>query len=246
MSGFFVDGAGGLPRMAAFQELLMENRSLRRRAAQALCVTLVMSSPGVQAQPAAARATAAVDLDARFEEVRKDPQQTEALFKVGRKVAAVCMHCHGEGGNSIKPDIPNLAGQNPSYLFDQMRQFTDGRRRNTFMEGMIRSMSADEKIGMALFYAAQPVVPAGAGNASLVAKGQAYYGKVCFRCHGTDGRGNERMARIAGQQPVYLMETLKRYRAGSGTRINALMASNTQLMTDAEMEAIVAYVSSMP
>ena len=45
-----------------------------------------------------------------------------------RKVAAFCANCHGEGGNSVKPDVPNLAGQNTAYLLDQVRQFSDGRR----------------------------------------------------------------------------------------------------------------------
>ena len=104
--------------------------------------------------PAAAqsvRPSAKVDLDVRFREVQTDTQLAENLFKIGRKVAAVCANCHGDGGNSTKPSIPNLAGQNPAYLLEQIRQFSDGRRRNEFMEGMIRAMNNDEKIGMVLF-----------------------------------------------------------------------------------------------
>jgi len=203
------------------------------------------SSPA-QAQPAAARASASVDLDARFAEAKNNPDVAETLQKIGRKVASVCANCHGEAGNSSKPDVPNLAGQNPAYLLEQLRQFADGRRRNTFMEGMIKAMTSDEKVGMVLFYAAQPVAHAPAASADLAAKGQAYYGKVCFRCHGLDGHGNEQLARIAGQQVAYLEATLKRYRAGSGARINPLMADNTRLMTDGDIEAVVAYVHAMP
>lgn len=206
----------------------------------AACTALCLALPAF-----AQSARAPVDLDARFGEAKKDPKLAESLFRTGRKVAAVCAHCHGEGGNSLKSDIPNLAGQNPAYLLDQLRQFAEGRRRNEFMEGMIKAMNGDEKIGMVLFYAAQPVTPQPAGNAPLAARGREYYDKICFRCHGADGLGNEQMARIAGQQPEYLRTTLKRYRAGSGARVNALMASNTRLMTDADIEAVVAYVASM-
>ena len=80
----------------------------------------------------------------------------------------------------------------------------------------------------------------------LAAKGQEYFEKTCFRCHGTGGRGNEQIARIAGQQPVYLRLTLQRYRAGTGVRANSIMTPNTKLMSDADIEAVVAYVSSMP
>lgn len=205
----------------------------------------MLAAPFAAAQPAAARASAGVDLPARFAEVRADAKLTDTLSRTGRKVAAVCANCHGEGGNSIKPDIPNLAGQNPAYLLEQVQKFADGRRRNPFMEGMIKAMSADEKIGMVLFYSSQSVTRTPPSNAPLVAKGAEYFGKVCFRCHGTDGRGNDKIARIAGQQADYLRLTLKRYRAGTGERIDPLMAANTRLMTDADIDSVVAYVNAM-
>ena len=174
-----------------------------------------------------------------------DPKVADELYKVGRKVAAVCANCHGDGGNSTKPSVPNLAGQNPAYLLEQVRQFADGRRRYEFMEGMIRAMNSDEKIGMVLFYAAQPVTPKPVADAALLAKGQEIFGKNCFRCHGDMGRGNDQIARIAGQQTDYLRSTLKRYRDGPNTRANSIMTPNTKLLTDADIESLVAYVSSM-
>lgn len=200
---------------------------------------LTPASPSF-AQSAAARATADVDLGARLQAAQADPKLGESLFKTGRRVAAVCANCHGEGGNSPKADTPNLAGQNPAYLLEQLRQFADGRRRNEFMEGMIKAMTADEKVGMVLFYAAQPVTLKPSIKPALVAKGKEYYGKTCFRCHGEDGHGGEKFARIAGQQPEYLTATLKRYRVGQGVRTDPLMAANTKLMTDADIDAVVA------
>ena len=213
-----------------------------------LLATLFAMTPASpsRAQSAAARATADVDLGARLQAAQTDPKLGESLFKTGRRVAAVCANCHGEGGNSPKADTPNLAGQNPAYLLEQLRQFADGRRRNEFMEGMIKAMTADEKVGMVLFYAAQPVTLKPSIKPALVAKGKEYYGKICFRCHGEDGRGGEKFARIAGQQPEYLTTTLKRYRVGQGVRTDPLMAANTKLMSDADIEAVVAYVMTMP
>ena len=99
---------------------------------------------------------------------------------------------------------------------------------------------------MVLFYAAQQVAHQTTANPTLAAKGQEYYGKICFRCHGNVGRGNELIARIAGQQADYLRVTLKRYRDGTDVRANSIMTPNTKSMTDADIEAVVAYVSSMP
>ncbi|ACM32074.1 MULTISPECIES: c-type cytochrome [Diaphorobacter] len=186
-----------------------------------------------------------VDIDTRLQQAMADPKLADELYKVGRKVSAVCANCHGDGGNSTKPSVPNLAGQNPAYLLEQVRQFADGRRRYEFMEGMIRAMNSDEKIGMVLFYAAQPVTPKPVADAALQAKGQEIFGKNCFRCHGDMGRGNDQIARIAGQQTDYLRSTLKRYRDGPNTRANSIMTPNTKLLTDADIESLVAYVSSM-
>ena len=102
----------------------------------------------VLAQPAKDAAPAGADLGARVKAVQADPAQFEAAYKLGGKAAAVCALCHGNNGNSLNADIPNLAGQNPAYLLEQLRQFAEGRRRNEFMEGMIKAMDSDEKVGM--------------------------------------------------------------------------------------------------
>lgn len=208
-----------------------------------LCVyTMVLPC---NAQSVSARSSAGVDLTARLKEVEHDAKLSEDILKIGRKVAAVCANCHGETGNSPKPDTPNLAGQNPAYLIEQLRKFADGRRRFEFMEGMIKSMNSDEKIGVVLFYSTQKVVTKPASDIALAAKGKEYFNKICFRCHGNDGRGNEKFARVAGQQPDYLRLTLQRYRAGSGVRTDPLMESSTKLMTDADIEAVVMYAGAM-
>ena len=196
-------------------------------------------------QPAAA-AGPKPDLDARFKEAMTNPQLADQLYKTGRKVAAVCANCHGEGGNSTKSSVPNLAGQNPAYLMEQIRQFSDGRRRYEFMEGMIRAMNNDEKIGMVLFYAAQEVIHKPSSNKPLADRGADIFNKNCFRCHGNAGRGNDQVARIAGQQDEYLRTTLQRYRAGTNVRVNSIMTPNVKLLSDQDIEALVAYVSSMP
>lgn len=147
---------------------------------------------------------------------------------------------------STKASVPNLAGQNPAYLMEQIRQFSDGRRRYEFMEGMIRAMNNDEKIGMVLFYAAQDVIHKPTSNKALADKGADIFNKNCFRCHGNAGRGNDQVARIAGQQDEYLRTTLRNYRAGTVRRENSIMAPNVKLLSDQDIEALMTYVSSMP
>jgi cytochrome c553 len=208
-----------------------------------LCV-LTVAVPTF-AQSSRGRDMTSAELTTRLKEVEGDPKLNESFLKAGQRVAAICANCHGEGGNSLKPDIPNLAGQNPTYLINQMHQFASGKRRFEFMEGMIKAMSNDEKISVVLFYTAQKVMHKPAANAVLAAKGKDYFSKVCWRCHGENGRGNDMFPRIAGQQSEFMRTTLKRYRTGTGTRVDPLMAANTKMMTDGDIDAVVAYIGAM-
>jgi cytochrome c553 len=195
-------------------------------------------------QPAGAAAQ--VDLNARLKEVETNPRQWEAMYKAGKKVAAFCANCHGDGGNSIKPDVPNLAGQNAYYLLAQLREFsTTQRKSNEFKKRLVNVMSPDEKIGMVVFYAGQEVTFKPSSDSALVKKGGELYAKRCAECHERDGRGTREYSRIAGQQAGYLTTSLKGYRDGSGARIDRQMAVEVKPMTDADIAAVVAYVSSM-
>lgn len=169
----------------------------------------------------------------------------DAARKSGAKVAQFCANCHGDGGNSNNTDTPNLAGQNSAYLLEQVRRFSDGRRKNEFMEGMIKALKADEKIGITVYCASRNVLVRPVTNAALVAQGKEYYTKVCIKCHGDKGLGSDKFARIAGQQTGYLTKTLRRYRGVSKERIEPLMWQATSQMKDADIEAVVAYLASL-
>lgn len=188
---------------------------------------------------------ARISLEERLGSIMQDAAATQASVKAGRKVTLFCANCHGEGGNSSKSDIPNLAGQNPAFLLEQVKKFADGRRRNDFMQGMIKAMSDEEKVNAVVFFSSQEVKPHASSNPALASHGKELFFKICQRCHGEQGRGNDKIARIAGQQPEYLTLSLKRYRDGTGERIDPLMASNTKNLTDADINALVAFVSGM-
>jgi len=206
--------------------------------------TLVATSG--QAQPETARSSANVDLQKRLLQAKDDPKLAEKLLVSGAKVATFCANCHGAQGNSLNPTIPNLAAQHPTFLLLQLRKFADGTRRNEFMEGMIKALSADEKVGVALFYSSQTLPGKPSTNPTLAAKGKDIFSKNCFRCHGDNGLGDENYARIAGQQSEYLKLTLQRYKSGSGVRVDPLMAANTRLLSDSDLDAVVVHVSSLP
>ena len=205
----------------------------------AVVASMLISLPAA-GQPAPA------DLDARLKEIERDPRQFEAMSKSGRKVAAFCANCHGDGGNSVKTEVPNLAGQNLVYLLGQVKDIGSGARKSSeFHTRLIKVMKPDEKIGMIAFYAGQEVTPQPVSDPALAKKGAALYEKKCVECHEADGRGTRKYARIAGQQTVYLTTMLKSYREATGPRAKREMEKELQTMSDADIAAVVAYVSSM-
>ena len=187
-----------------------------------------------------------VDLAAMLKDAQANPAQLESLVKSGAKVATFCASCHGDGGNSAKPDVPNLAGQNAAYLLEEMRQFMDGRRRDTeFKQRLIKVLSPQEKIGLNLYYSRQSVTHKPAANPALAAKGQAIYKKECADCHEDDGRGTDKVARVAGQQFEYLNHTLNAYRTGSSLRSNRQMTTTVRSLSEPDVSAVAAYMASM-
>lgn len=201
-------------------------------------------SPSVYAQ--SAHGISQAELQARLQEAKSQPALAEKLLTLGKKVAEVCVNCHGSHHGKAVLEVPYLEGQNPAYLVEQIRQFSQGQRKNAFMEGILKAMSRDEMVGTVLFYEASKLAPRAPRDAALHAKGKAYYAQICIHCHQADGHGNERLPRIAGQHYGYVELTLKRYRDGSSVRSDPNMAFVTQGMSDQEIEAVATYLETMP
>jgi cytochrome c553 len=181
-------------------------------------------------------------LDARMKQVLADPKATAAAVVAAKKVTFLCEVCHGVDGNSSKPDVPNLGGQNPSYLLTQMDKFSRGLRHYQFMEGLMRLLSEDDRINATVFYATKAVKPAATASS---AAGKELFAQRCSMCHGEQARGNENTPRLAGQQPEYLKMSITRYRDRTGERIYEPMSTMTSVLKNADITALTAYLSSL-
>ena len=94
---------------------------------------------------------------------------------------------------------------------------------------------------------------ANVANAASAAKGQALVEKAnCASCHGAGLNAPILPAypKLAGQYPDYIFYALKAYKVGNGNaqygRNNAVMGSQVQSFSDADLQDIAAYVSSLP
>jgi len=90
-------------------------------------------------------------------------------------------------------------------------------------------------------------------NAANVDKGRALVEKGnCASCHGAGLNAPILPAypKLAGQYADYLYYALKAYKVGNGNpqygRNNAVMGSQVQPYSDADMQDIAAYIASLP
>jgi cytochrome c553 len=90
-------------------------------------------------------------------------------------------------------------------------------------------------------------------NAASAEKGQALVEKAnCASCHGAGLNAPilPVYPKLAGQYPDYLYYALKAYKVGNTNakfgRNNAIMNSQVQVFSDADLQDIAAYISSLP
>lgn len=168
--------------------------------------------------------------------------------------ATVCVPCHGEGGNSVIPTVPRLAGLRASYISKQLKDYLSGRRSNEMMAPVIASLDEGDVPGLAAHFAQQNPLPGEVREPQLLASGKAMYddGNVasgvpaCVGCHQERGVGNERNPRVAGQQQAYAIEQIQQFRSGKRTndRIKA-MRHVAERMTDEEIRAVAEYLAGL-
>ncbi|WP_296568422.1 c-type cytochrome [Zoogloea sp.] len=217
--------------------MVSKSRGVRCRCA-ALGLGLALMAGAVLADPPDPR-----DILERINKAR--PPDQKIAQDAGRKAAFFCANCHGETGLSKYGEVPNLAGQHPGYVLGKIDAFLNGRRKDAFMQGLMKVLSAEEKAQIAVFYAAQPVVPAGTPSAARAAEGRDHFEKNCVRCHGADARGGENFPRLAGQQPEYLRRSLMRYLKLSGERTYPPMTAAVSGLGERNVEAVVEYLSNL-
>lgn len=210
-------------------------------------VLLAGSVGTVLAAAPAPASIAAADADAAqlVKRAETDAALRQTLASEGRTSAGFCANCHGEGGISRYPEVPNLASQHPAYLLRQIEAFRSGKRKNDFMEGLMRLLKEREQAAIALHFASSPAKPSAAAPGPRAQQGAALFAKICARCHQDDARGTEQVPRLAGQQPEYLRSNLRRYLTQSGERIYAPMTAAVMQLGSDNIDAVVEYLTAL-
>ena len=172
----------------------------------------------------------------------------------GRNAYRVCQGCHKPNGAGLSDGTyPQLAGQHATVLIKQMADIRDGRRENPKMYPFAGKHIIDlQEIADVAAYLQNMKIPHdnGKGPGTNLARGKELYKSDCHSCHGENGEGNEKKFYpvLAGQHYKYMLRQIINIRDGKRRNANPKMVKLVQGYSDADMEAVVDYMSrlSMP
>ncbi len=157
----------------------------------------------------------------------------------GKAASAACAGCHGVDGNSTKPGMPSLAGQHRGYFIAAMQAYKDGTRKHPMMTPQMATLDTVTMQNVASYLAAQSIRPRSKPAVGDPAAGERLSAN-CGGCHGLQGHTiDARTPALAGQDPQYLVETMKYYR--DGTRKHEEMKAMLVAMKDDDLQHIAAY-----
>ncbi len=168
-----------------------------------------------------------------------------------------CKTCHGLSGQGYRGylPMPRLAGQQPTYLENQLRAFIGRRRTNPVMFNVAHALSPSMLTALAAYFKDLNPEPLGGAPRDFVATGKTIYEDglpesnvpACAACHGMEGKGEGEIPRLAGQLFPYTVKVLtnwtKERGQGPTQDISALMKPTAHNLTQTQIQAVAAYVS---
>jgi cytochrome c553 len=165
----------------------------------------------------------------------------------GAAKAQLCVACHGPAGNSTNPDYPVLAGQGARYLYLELNDFKAGRRTDPRMSPIAATLSRDDMLALAGYFAAQKPTPITFNpSPAMVAAGQKKAAEVlCTMCHLGGFIGQNEIPRVAGQYDQYIIKQLKDFRDRRRTNDAGNMTSVTKGLSDQDIENLAAYIANL-
>ncbi|REG14781.1 cytochrome c [Roseateles depolymerans] len=170
-----------------------------------------------------------------------------------------CAMCHGREGRATSAGyFPRIAGKPAGYLFNQLQNFREGRRRNTAMNHLMQYMSDDYLREMAAYFSSldlpyPPARPSGlTAEETRLAETLVYRGApqrqlpACVSCHGADMTGKlPAMPGLLTLPADYLIGQLGAWQTGSRhARAPDCMATVAQRLTADEVSVLARWLSS--
>jgi cytochrome c553 len=169
----------------------------------------------------------------------------------GATLAQRCAICHGPQGVS-DANSPNLAGQFAAVTYKELNDFKTGARVNVVMSPFAATMSNQDMLDVAAYYAYLPRVPSNKIDPKLAAPAIVTTGAPmrniapCGSCHGDiDNKAGSPW--LGGQSAVYIKAQLQAF--ATSTRRNDIhqqMRNIARQMTAEEVDQVARYYEAQP
>jgi cytochrome c553 len=158
--------------------------------------------------------------------------------------ADICAACHGPGGRSTDPTYPILAGQTSRYLYLQLRDYQEGRRKNELMSPVVAGLSRDELRELSDYFSRQKPLP----QTFKADPAKARLGKIkadetlCTMCHLGGFAGQNEIPRVAGQHFNYIVKQLRDFKSRTRTNDAGNMTSVSNTLNEQDIENLAHYL----
>jgi len=224
---------------------------LNQRSERHFCAAITSARVWLSALAAFAYATASWAEDTRKGAVPEKEVQAKLQY---------CKVCHGVSAQGFRGyyPIPRLAGQQPTYLENQLQAFIEHRRTNNVMFNVAHTLSPSMVTALAENFNALNPPPIGGAPRQLVATGGKIFQDglpdqdiaACAACHGPDATGTGLIPRLAGQLYPYVIDKLVNWgkERGQNPKIpdtSAIMSPVAHSLNKSQIEAVAAYVSAL-
>lgn len=261
-------------RAAATMEMRVKRRRPRSLfvalSATAAAGALVMAAPNWQSARAASETAPATSTSTPAQAASPAPgsasAQTPAPASQPRAPDTLdarvqgCTACHGAHGEGSANDyFPRLAGKPAEYLYNQLRNFREGRRHYPPMNYLIAYLSDDYLREIATYFSQLHTPyppPAAASDKALLARGEALvtHGDAargvpaCAACHGAALTGMlPAIPGLVGLHRDYLTAQLGAWRSGLRHALAPdCMHEVATRVSDEDVRAIATWLAAQP
>ncbi len=177
-----------------------------------------------------------------------------ALNGVPERAIPACTTCHQQGRSELVDGlaVPNLAGQSPVYIREQLELFAKGGRRFQALWNPMHyvggALEEREMIALGAYFSSlepDTALPQPTLALADVEAGQQVVINVCSKCHQASGRGSDGgdVPNISLQNETYISHQLWKFR--NDIRPNSRMSETTKLLSAEELRDAAAYFGSL-
>lgn len=168
-----------------------------------------------------------------------------------------CSACHHRSGWGSGPrEVPTLAGQQDSYLLEQLLQFSNLERKKDEMHEVVAKPEINSPQSLrdvSAYIASKPHNPrSDRGDGTQRLTGERVFMQSCVICHGKNGEGNrdDLIPAIGGQQYGYLLVRLNNFAKQHGAveqgALEPAVINVLAGLSHSELKAVADYVSRLP